>query len=109
MTEEALSAPFWPRYLSRQEAARYLGVSASVFSQEVGQGWWPMPRLRGGKGGKLTWDRLLLDRYADQHSGIGVGEPAATGSPVPAEVLVMPTLSERMNATLPQNRSERRY
>nr|WP_246789490.1 hypothetical protein [Acetobacter nitrogenifigens] len=56
----------------------------------------------------MTWDRHLLDRYADQASGLGVGELAATSSPVSAEGLISPSLSERMNATLPQNRSQRR-
>lgn len=107
MSDQVL--PFWPRYLSREQAALYLGVSARTFTHEVQTGHWPQPRPRGGKGGRLTWDRLLLDRYADQASGLGVGEPAATSSPVSAEELVRPSLSERMNATLPQNRAQRRH
>ncbi|GBQ46112.1 hypothetical protein AA15973_0804 [Komagataeibacter sucrofermentans DSM 15973] len=105
----AESLPFWPRYLTKELAARYLGVSTSTFDDEVKQGWWPPARPRGGRGGRLTWDRNLLDLYADQASGIGVGAPAATSAPVSAESLVMtPSLVERMNATLPQNRVERR-
>ena len=62
--------PFWPRYLGRDEAARYLGVNTSVFENEVKTGIWPMGRARGGRGGRLTWDRCLLDRWADQASGL---------------------------------------
>lgn len=72
--------PFWPRYLSREESARYVGVSADVFDIEVHAGHWPSARRRGGKGGRLTWDRLALDAAADRDSGIGLidleGEPA---------------------------------
>lgn len=100
--------PFWPRYLTKELAALYLGVSISTFDDEVKLGWWPPARPRGGRGGRLTWDRNLLDLYADQASGIGVGAPAATSAPVSAESLVTkPSLVERMNATLPQNRAER--
>ncbi len=63
--------PFWPRYLDRSEAALYVGVSGDTFMAEVNAGTWPPGRPRGGKGGKLTWDRVLLDRAADAHSGIG--------------------------------------
>lgn len=63
--------PFWPRYLSREEAARYVGVSPDVFDDEVEGQYWPKARRRGGKGGRLTWDRLALDAAADRDSGIG--------------------------------------
>lgn len=33
--------PHWPRLLSREEAARYVGVSATLFDREVGEGKWP--------------------------------------------------------------------
>jgi hypothetical protein len=59
-----------PRYLSREQAAAYVSVSASVFDAEVRSGQWPLGRRRGAKDGRLTWDRLLLDEYADRHSGI---------------------------------------
>jgi hypothetical protein len=64
--------PFWPRYLSREEAARYVGVGPDVFDDEVDGGHWPHARRRGGKGGRLTWDRLALDAAADRDSGIGL-------------------------------------
>ncbi len=72
--------PFWPRYLSRDEAARYVGVSPDVFDDEVDGEHWPQARRRGGKGGRLTWDRLALDAAADRDSGIGqLVEPEAPG------------------------------
>ncbi|GBR39774.1 hypothetical protein AA101099_1811 [Neoasaia chiangmaiensis NBRC 101099] len=98
--------PFWPRYLSKSLAALYVGVGEGTFDLEVSQGWWPPPRLRGGKGGRLTWDRSLLDAYADRDSALGVGTPAATGAPVSAES-GKPSLAEKMNATLSQNRPQR--
>jgi hypothetical protein len=66
--------PFWPRYLSRDEAARYLGVSVDVFDDEVRTGRWPRGIGRGARGGRLTWDRHTLDSLADGWTG-----PAATG------------------------------
>lgn len=59
-----------PRFLSRTEAAAYVGVSTSTFDQEVSLGWWPGARRRGAKGTRLTWDRLLLDAAADRASGL---------------------------------------
>ncbi len=53
--------PDWPLWLARDEAARYVGVSAEVFDLEVSWGWWPEGRARGMKGGKLTWCKLDLD------------------------------------------------
>jgi len=57
-----------PRYLDRRQAAAYLGVSTSTFDEEVEAGQWPQPRRRGAKGGRYTWDRKLLDSFADRHS-----------------------------------------
>jgi hypothetical protein len=57
--------PYWPRFLSREQAALYLGVSVKVFDAEVEKGMWPPARPRGAKGAKLTWDRVALDRCAD--------------------------------------------
>lgn len=67
--------PFWPRYLTRVQAALYLGVSVDVFDDEVRHGLWPPPRRRGGKGGRLTWDRMLIDHAADQAAGISHSGP----------------------------------
>ena len=93
--------PFWPRYLSREEAARYVGVSADVFELEVSAGLWPQPRRRGGKGGRLTWDRALLDATADKDSGIDKDQSAAP------EVLTG-TWGERSRVTAKEERHQRR-
>ncbi|MBK1656876.1 DNA-binding protein [Paracraurococcus ruber] len=58
-----------PRFLRRDQAAEYVGVSPDVFTWEVAQGWWPPPVRRGAKGGLDTWDRLALDDRADIVSG----------------------------------------
>src|SRR5215472_392870 len=73
---ELSSLPFWPRFLSREEAARYVGVSPETFDGEVALGLWPTARRRGGKGGRLTWDRALLDAVADRDSGLAAADAA---------------------------------
>lgn len=60
-----------PRYLSRSEAAHYLGVSETTFTLEVAAGSWPPGRRRGLRNGRITWDRRLLDLWADRDSGLG--------------------------------------
>ncbi len=72
--------PFWPRYLTRRQAASYLGVSVDVFDDEVREGLWPAPRRRGAKGGCLTWDRIVLDRVADMAAGF---QPATQQTEAP--------------------------
>ncbi|WP_431856634.1 helix-turn-helix transcriptional regulator [Azospirillum sp.] len=57
--------PFWPRFLSREQAAAYLGVSASTFDEEVTAGIWPPGVRRGAREGRITWDRVALDRAVD--------------------------------------------
>ena len=79
MTRAPLSElPFWPRYLSRQQAAVYLGVSPDTFDGEVQKGVWPAPKRRGSKGGRLTWDRHALDAAADRDSGTDRSRSACT-------------------------------
>jgi len=68
MPEQSLPRGMEPRYLDRRQAAAYLGVSTTVFDEEVKAGLWPPPHRRGSKGGRHTWDRKLLDRFADQHA-----------------------------------------
>jgi hypothetical protein len=73
--------PFWPLCLSREEAARYVGVSPGVFDDEVARVLWPAPRRRGGKGGRLTWHQPSLDRAADRIEGLcDADAPDADGS-----------------------------
>ena len=67
--------PDWPRLLSRVQSAAYVGVSPGTFDKEVGAGYWPPGERRGGR---ITWDRVLLDQYQDARSGL-----AAPGSEGP--------------------------
>lgn len=59
--------PYWPRLLSREQAAAYLGVSPGTFDKEVQDGLWPAAERHGNR---LLWDRLLLDRTQDERSGL---------------------------------------
>lgn len=59
------------RFLSREQAAAYVGVSATTFDAELRAGVWPAAFKRGGKATGLTWDRRLLDRAADRLGGLG--------------------------------------
>lgn len=53
---DPLSYP--PRGLSREEAARYLGIGATLFNQLVDEGVIPRPkRLKA----RMIWDRVALD------------------------------------------------
>lgn len=80
--DSALPPGLAPRYLSREQAAAYVGVPPYTFDAEVRQGWWPAPRLRGEKERLATWDRKALDAAADLAIGI-------TGlAPVPAFIAV---------------------
>jgi hypothetical protein len=87
------SLPHWPRFLSRAQAAAYVGVSVDVFDAEVASGKWPPGVPRGAKGGKLTWDRCALDIAADRLSGLGA--PAATGASLSPEAAAW---EKRLNA-----------
>lgn len=68
MAEPAALLP--PRFLSRAEAAAYVGVGETTFDEEVAAGLWPAPLRRGAKGARLTWDRAALDAAADRLSGL---------------------------------------
>jgi hypothetical protein len=68
-SREGLSGlPYWPRMLSREQAAAYVGVSARLFDQEVREGRWPAGIPRGA-GRRLTWDRVQLDARLDNDDG----------------------------------------
>ncbi len=69
--EAALPNGLTPRYLSREEVAAYVGVSPRTFDEEMQSGQWPQPRKRGAKGARVTWDRVLIDAFADRDSGLG--------------------------------------
>jgi len=67
---DILAARIQPRFLTREDAARYVGVSPGLFDAEVAAGMWPGPLRRGTKAGRLTWDIRALDAAADQRSGL---------------------------------------
>jgi predicted DNA-binding transcriptional regulator AlpA len=48
-----------PRGLSREEAARWVGISPSLFDQMVKDGRMPEPKLINSR---VVWDRFLLDQ-----------------------------------------------
>lgn len=56
MKPDSIAYP--PRGLSREEAARYIGVGATTFDRLVQEGRMPKP-LRVGK--RTIWDRLKID------------------------------------------------
>jgi excisionase family DNA binding protein len=51
-------APYWPRGLSREEAARYVGVGGTKFDEMVKDGRMPKPKRVEGR---VVWDRAALD------------------------------------------------
>ena len=65
-----------PRFLSREEAARYLGVCVDSFDAEVRSGMWPAGIARGPKRGRLMWDKAALDATVDRLSGLATALPA---------------------------------
>lgn len=99
--------PGWPRCLGREEAASYLGVSVSTFDAEVKSGYWPGPDRRGAKGGRVTWDRLLLDATQDRHSRLKTGTPKPED--VDAQEYESNAWKDRINATAPQHRPQGRH
>lgn len=73
-----LPAGLAPLYLSREEAAAYLGVSGDTFAEEVRQGWWPAPVRRGDRSGALTWYRPGLEDAARSRHRPPAGQPGQT-------------------------------
>ena len=93
------------RFLTRPQAASYVGVSPRTFDAEVTTGIWPAPMRRGGKGGTLTWDRRLLDRAADRMAGLVAQE--AAGADVSAGEQA--ALEASRNGTTASNRRQHRH
>lgn len=53
----------WPRGLSREQAARYIGIGATKFDEMVASHDMPDARVMGGR---VVWDRAELDlAFAD--------------------------------------------
>jgi hypothetical protein len=95
--------PNWLLFLSRDEAARYVGVSSDVFDDEVASGLWPPPKRRGTKGGRLTWHRPSLDATAAQEAGLD-GRNVEMATPTTAEGL----WKGRSNGTAKENGTQGR-
>jgi predicted DNA-binding transcriptional regulator AlpA len=53
----------WPRGLSRDQAATYLGISRTSFQKLVDAG--TMPRGKRITKGRVVWDRAELDHHFD--------------------------------------------
>ena len=101
--EGALSYGLAPRCLTRAQAATYVGVSVDTFDAEVRPGMWPAGRARGAKGGRQTWDRLLLDAAEDRHSGLS-SDSAAAPAVVDAESAAW---EARLNGSATRNGTQR--
>jgi predicted DNA-binding transcriptional regulator AlpA len=56
MTADAFAYP--PRGMGREEAARYVGVSTTLFDAMVADGRMPKPRTVNAR---VIWDRVGLD------------------------------------------------
>ncbi|MBZ9777030.1 helix-turn-helix transcriptional regulator [Mesorhizobium sp. CO1-1-8] len=56
MTNDAIYYP--PRGLSRDEAARYIGVGSTLFDEMVADGRMPSPKQVNSR---TVWDRVALD------------------------------------------------
>lgn len=56
MHPDAVAYP--PRGLSREEAARYVGVGVTKFDQMVADGRMPRPKRIDGR---VVWDRLKIE------------------------------------------------
>ena len=74
-----------PAMLSREEAAAYVGVSATVFDEEVAAGMWPQPIRRGRKGKKPTWSVAALDARITALDAMNPLSLPPAGSPPPAQ------------------------
>lgn len=66
--EDIAKLPGWPRWLSEEQAAAYVGVSVTMFREEVTAGVWPKGKNRGRgtkRQGCVRWDRAWLDDRSD--------------------------------------------
>ncbi len=60
MTRAADNIAYPPRGLSREEAARYIGVGVTKFDELVRDHRMPKPKRVDGR---TVWDRIALDAY----------------------------------------------
>jgi hypothetical protein len=92
------------RFLTRDQAAAYLGVGATTFNQEVQAGIWPPAMKRGTKGSALTWDIKLLDRAADRLGGLLAAEASDAGLAAAEQAALEATRRGPSQANRPQHR-----
>jgi len=74
---ELSQLPDWPRWLSDEVAAAYVGVSTSTFRDEVRRQVWPQPHRRGATGRLPRWDRHELDQVSNRMSNPTVATKAS--------------------------------
>ncbi len=68
--------PHWPRGLSEEQAASYVGVSVTTFRDEIKKGMWPKGERRGPKGGRVVWDKAAIDLAWNERSNLnGANDP----------------------------------
>lgn len=60
MSRAADNIAYPPRGLSREEAARYVGVGVTLFDEMVSDGRMPKPKRANSR---ALWDRVQLDAY----------------------------------------------
>lgn len=96
--------PHWPRFLTADLAAAYLGASPAVFAAEVKSGIWPTARMRGTGERLATWDRSLLDAAADRHAGLDPQHPG----PIAPQVISDAEIRNLIRAKTTKRRPEAR-
>ncbi len=62
--------PQWPRLLSREQAAAYVGLSPNAFDAHFAD----LPTIRFGRA--VRFDRLEVDKRVDRLAGYGADCPA---------------------------------
>lgn len=77
MTTPKPDIPGWPRGLSREMAAAYVGLSVTTFLDGVRRNEWPAPMAIGRR---RVWDRAALDKVFDAR-----GEAPPRSKPTLAE------------------------
>ena len=97
-----------PRFLSREQAAAYVGVCPQVFDAEVRDGIWPPAQRRGARLGRLTWDLRLLDLYADRLSGLASPPESAQPGQIAAPFDESAAMMEQLNAYAEKRAQNRR-
>jgi predicted DNA-binding transcriptional regulator AlpA len=58
--------PFWPRMLTRQNAAAYVDLSIAEFEREVASGTLPLPVKLGNR---EHWSRVAIDEAVERLAG----------------------------------------